>query len=255
MLHDCILFFDESPLLDFRLSLLDGLVDHFVIMESLQTFSGKTKDKLYAPSVLEKLSLKSKVTYVDYTYPTQITDPWPREHYTRNLIRSYLGDDPTDIAMLCDVDEVPDPLKINYIKDEASKNLVTLRLEWLQLRATNRMDNVFLQNTRAATLATIDQIGGMQQLRRSTSGKMLSMCGWHFNSMGGPKYLKTKISNYAHTEYNNNRFLDETRLNTLYEQNTDFLARKEYTMSPYPRENLPELLFSKPEYLEYFGMV
>ena len=52
MVYDCFIFFDEFDLLEIRLTLLDDVVDYFVIVESNFTFSGKKKN--YNFKVAEK---------------------------------------------------------------------------------------------------------------------------------------------------------------------------------------------------------
>jgi len=43
--YDCFTFFNELDLLEIRLNILDPYVDYFVIHESTETFSGKSKQK------------------------------------------------------------------------------------------------------------------------------------------------------------------------------------------------------------------
>ncbi len=43
MIYDCFIFNNEVDLLELRLSILDGVVDKFVIIEGNKTFSGNYK--------------------------------------------------------------------------------------------------------------------------------------------------------------------------------------------------------------------
>lgn len=42
-IYDCIIFFDETFLLDIRLNYLKGIVEKFIIVESKETHQGKKK--------------------------------------------------------------------------------------------------------------------------------------------------------------------------------------------------------------------
>ena len=42
-IYDCFIFNNETDLLDIRLNILNDYVDYFVIVESLETFTGLKK--------------------------------------------------------------------------------------------------------------------------------------------------------------------------------------------------------------------
>ena len=43
-IFDCFMFYDEEMLLDIRLNTLDKFIDKFIIVESMFTHSGKTRE-------------------------------------------------------------------------------------------------------------------------------------------------------------------------------------------------------------------
>lgn len=63
MIYDCFLYYDEDVLLGMRLNTLENVVDRFVIVESLYTFTGKRRCKLNFD--IEKFDrFRDKIIYV-----------------------------------------------------------------------------------------------------------------------------------------------------------------------------------------------
>ena len=73
MIVDCFTFYNELEMLYYRLSLLNDYVDHFVLVESNQTFAGNTKRLFYNENkhLFEKYNHKIIHVTVDlpFIYP------------------------------------------------------------------------------------------------------------------------------------------------------------------------------------------
>ncbi|WP_270518113.1 beta-1,4-N-acetylgalactosaminyltransferase [Megamonas funiformis] len=121
-IYDCFTFFNEIELLEWRLKLLNDVVDYFVIVESNITFQHKEKpfNLLTNYDKLEKY--KKKIRYIkvnDYKNDDKNNDEldWSVEIYQRNAILRGLYDcKDDDIIFISDIDEFINPEIIRLLK-------------------------------------------------------------------------------------------------------------------------------------------
>ena len=122
-------FLNEEETLIIRLHELDAVVDHFVIAESMQSFTGHKRNLVFPEmqrSDKRLLRFLSKITYVSCDFdpisPTNdktATITWQREYYLRDvcmhqgLRQLNVTDD--DMIMLSDVDEFPPAAEIDML--------------------------------------------------------------------------------------------------------------------------------------------
>lgn len=120
--YDCFIFFNEIELLEWRLKLLNDVVDYFVIVESNITFQHRKKpfNILSNYNILEKY--KNKIRYVkveDYKndYKKEFGLDWSVEIHQRNAILRGLYDCKNDdIILISDIDEFIKPEVIKFLK-------------------------------------------------------------------------------------------------------------------------------------------
>ena len=118
-LVDCFMYFDEDMVLDIRLNTLNEKVDKFIIVESTKNHAGKDKKLNFK---IENFSrFKDKISYI-------VVDDMPRnvksvkkgwhenhvrDQFQRNAIeRGYKMYGEDDLIMISDIDEIPNPKKI-----------------------------------------------------------------------------------------------------------------------------------------------
>ena len=136
---DCFVFYNELQLLEYRLSILFDVVDYFIIVESRQTFVGKSKELLYEKNKNKFNKFKDKIIHVvvdlpykypnidyknnkpfqDYNYNENgqqwMNEAFQRENITNGFNQISLNDD--DYIIVSDVDEIPDPNTLSEIKN------------------------------------------------------------------------------------------------------------------------------------------
>ena len=119
------MYFDEDLVLDIRLNTLNNYVDKFVIAEATLDHSGKQKKLNFNIDNFSKF--KAKINYiiiddlpVDVSNYKKNWDPSHiRDQFQRNaLTRGYNNYNDQDLIMISDIDEIPDPKKINEFKLE-----------------------------------------------------------------------------------------------------------------------------------------
>ena len=108
---DAFLFSNELDLLELRLSVLDPVVDRFVLVESTVAFSGLEKPLAYADNRERVAPWRDQITHVVVRdTPTPGVWRWGRERFQRDQVLRGLGDCRCDdVVLISDVDEIPDP--------------------------------------------------------------------------------------------------------------------------------------------------
>ena len=131
MLVDCCLFYNEHELLELRLKLLQDYVDAFIIVEGTKTFQGDDKPltALEFVKTIDGID-QSKIGVVQANLPSreEFASPWVREYLSRDAVAAGLQSFPEGTYFwLFDVDEIPDPTKIDELKGKyhrTSKDIV-----------------------------------------------------------------------------------------------------------------------------------
>lgn len=114
---DSFIFYNELDLLEYRLKLLEPVVNNFVLVESTQTFAGHQKPLYYQENKDRFREYNHKIQHV-VVDSFQPDDAWfneklQRESITQGLEMLRLHDD--DAIMITDVDEIPDPRVIMQV--------------------------------------------------------------------------------------------------------------------------------------------
>ena len=187
MIYDCFTYNGEKDILDIRMAILDPYVDFFVICESEQTFSGKTKPIYYTGN-------NPKVIHV-IAPNTETSNAFERAGYQKDYIRTFLMDrcKDDDIVYFGDVDEIWKPQimiddliynlrQVNYsyyLNNRSSEDWVgTVVGRWVRMKTRS------FNHWRAAHTNELDN------------------GGWHFTNMGGAEQIRKKLESYDHQEYN-----------------------------------------------------
>ena len=113
---DCFIFSNEFALLDFRLSLLDPVVDHFVVIEATRTHTGHPKPARFAENAARFARYGAKIRHVVVDDMPDGARPWVLERFQRSGVwRGLDGVQPGDLVMVGDLDEVPDPAVVQKL--------------------------------------------------------------------------------------------------------------------------------------------
>tara|TARA_B100000242_G_scaffold197188_1_gene142516 strand:- start:694 stop:1692 length:999 start_codon:yes stop_codon:yes gene_type:complete len=238
MIVDSFLFFNELDLLEIRLEYLYPIVDKFLIVEAGQSFKGNIKKfnfedniKRYSKYLDKIYYFKIKDIYFDekefFSYINKNNNAILKKishfinshnHYDKNNL-SYLLDTyhrecihialnklckKKDLILISDLDEIPSYYilkkikNINNIKDP----IVFIQKEFQFF--FNNFSNKLWYGSILANYEFIEK-QSLNQLRID-SHKFISLkdSGYHFTSLGDINYIKNKIENYAHQEFNNN---------------------------------------------------
>jgi beta-1,4-mannosyl-glycoprotein beta-1,4-N-acetylglucosaminyltransferase len=267
MLYDCFTFFNEFDLLEIRLHELDGAVDRFVLVEATKTFSGIAKEPLFEKHRKRYKRFLDRIVHVvvrDMDAAPDVrqqpyylraaaenrdlqalidSNPsvWSREAHQRNCImRGLQGCASDDVILLGDLDEIPNPLRFDSLRELAGVKVFRQRLYYYYLNclAPDPWDG-----TKAIRFGDLTRTTP-QEVRSGPAGAgVVDDGGWHFSYLGGLERIQTKLGAFSHQELNNKEVQDLRALGFNLENHLDLYGR------PYAYQLVP-IDASYPRYLQ-----
>jgi beta-1,4-mannosyl-glycoprotein beta-1,4-N-acetylglucosaminyltransferase len=257
-LIDCFGFYNEVEMLAYRLNILDHLVDMFVIVESRHTFSGQEKKCTFDENKhLEPFSrFRHKIIHIivddfPFKYPNidyAKNEQWANEHFQRNCIERGLNKlnlCAEDIFTITDLDEIPDPQTLARIKmGEIQVTANMLEMDFYYYNLNSKIVNKWLF-PKIVSYGVFKQMGIPCEGYRFMNCPVIQKGGWHLSYFGDIHFIKNKIVNFAHQEFNNDEFTDLSKIEQRVNGSADLFDR-DYNpvskISSYHNEYMP------PEY-------
>lgn len=260
---DCFTFYNELDMLKFRLDYLYDTVDKFILLESTVTFSGVQKELYFQKNKQLYDAYKDKIIHVivddlpgDDPSKNAIDNAWVRERLQRNLLdrgisQLQLTDD--DIIVITDLDEIPDRKTLNLLKtiDKIENIPYALEQDMYYYNLTCKRKSkwhhpkfvnfITYKNEFRCRADDIRMVGRYAVVKNG---------GWHLSYFGDVGFIQNKIKNFAHQEYNDDKYTNteniKKRINTCSdlfsrenEHNTEYCAIE---TNPYLPETYKDLL-------------
>lgn len=235
---DCFIFYNELDMLTYRLNILNDVVDYFVLVEATHTFIGKEKPLFYQDNkhLFEKFNHKIIHVIVDdfpHKYPDIIigkNEQWNNEKFQRNCISrgiDKLEFNNNDIIIIADVDEIPKIELLENIKYNEMKinEVKALQMDFYYYNLHSKLDHytdvvrILPYNLYKNINMTIDD------LRFNYQKNFINNAGWHLSYFGNEKFIKNKLENFAHQEYNNDKFTNEELISERIKNGKDLFDR------------------------------
>ena len=260
---DCFTFYNELDLLLYRLTVLNDVVDHFILVESNHTHAGNKKILFYETNKHLFKRFHDKIIHIVVDLPYMVpninyakNEQWLNENYQRNCINhgiSKLLLNKNDLIIISDLDEIIDPCvalkcKNNLIEvkdgfklsqDCYYYNLNTLHDEkWTQSKIVTY--EMYITTT-------------PQQIRTSHHLPILLKAGWHLSYFGDAQFIKNKLIEFGHQEFNNSLYTNEECIENAVKNNRD-LFNRHYVAIHY--KDITENSYLPPlydKYLSQFG--
>ena len=196
-IFDCFTFSTELDLLAFRLDLLAHVVDQFVIVEAPRTHSGLDKPLIFEENRHRfERHLAQIVHIIVDDLPPPEPDRWVPENFQRNaILRGLLDADPDDIAVITDVDEIPDPEVLEQLRRESFETAS------LEMRISFYFANWELAETWGrARAARVSALSSPHDLRVAEPLLRVANAGCHIAYLMSPPDIARKYSWFAHAE-------------------------------------------------------
>lgn len=132
---DCILFSGEIDMLVTRLEEMKSFVDQVVIVECGESFTLQSKSLSFSTFEDQLKPYQNKITYLPVdSFPVDFTETWEREAWLRYYPFDHLRKvySPQDIVLVCDVDEIPNPVSIRpwLIHNKNQTGAISLEMEF-----------------------------------------------------------------------------------------------------------------------------
>lgn len=266
---DCFTFFNELDLLEFRLKLLNNVVDYFVIAESNLTHAGKPKPWNFEEAKKRFTPWQHKIIYLQVeqstdgldfntsiTSYTPTTAAWQLENGQRmalQQINNRIKDE--DRVIVSDLDELPHPERLKKINTDESPVSLSMIFHYYFLNCQNVGAEHWWNGSIVCTGKQFKQTGPQVLRDNRNNYPRIKKAGWHFSYLGGVEKIKQKIQSFAHTEFNKEEYLQDEQIINAIRNGKDIFNRPGALyrfVSPYSYPSfLRKLMFEYPHLLHY----
>tara|TARA_B100000989_G_scaffold291180_1_gene265354 strand:- start:5992 stop:6798 length:807 start_codon:yes stop_codon:yes gene_type:complete len=251
---DCITFFDNNFIFDFRYNVINKFVDKFVVCESLFDHKNNKKGLNFDPE--KKYVNDSKVLHIVLNQPfPQNTNAWENQAIQREYILKNLDfADQDDFIFFSDPDEIPRPdVLINF--DLKKKYGIFLQ------KFFNYKFNLFnshetpWEGTKVCRKKNLKSINFMREKVKRKNLKykfyrfdkeknieIFNESGWHFNNLLSPEEISKKLKTFAHTEYSSDRFSSIEIIQKKIDERIDLFERGEKYKKEVLNDKFPKYL-------------
>jgi beta-1,4-mannosyl-glycoprotein beta-1,4-N-acetylglucosaminyltransferase len=234
---DCFIFYNELDLLTYRLNLLNNIVDYFIIVESTHTFVGKEKSLFFNENkhLFEKFTNKIIHIIVNdfpHKYPNvniSNNDVWNNEIFQRNAISRGINSienlTESDLIIISDLDEIPDPNTLNNIKQGAL--IVDINILEMDFYYYN-LNTIFTSKWISCKIISYKKYKELnvncQDIRKMNCSRILNG-GWHLSYFGDKYFIQNKIQNFSHQELNLPEWTDLEKIEKRIQHSVDLYNR------------------------------
>ena len=214
---DCITFFNENYIFDFRYNVIKDFVDFFVVCESKYDHRGNPKQINFDPN---KKYLNSKVKHLILEKPfPKDTNFWQNQAIQRDFILKNINFvDDEDYILFSDPDEIPNPKVLKNFSLKKKYGIFMQNFYNYKFNLFNSYESPW-DGTRACKKKNLKSIDFMRQKVRSKNLKysfirfdkeknmeVFLEAGWHFNNIMEAQKISQKLKTYAHSEYSDEKF-------------------------------------------------
>ncbi len=211
-IFDCITFFDNNFMFDFRYNVLKDFVDYFIICESIFDHRGKPKKKKF---IKKDHYDDKKVKYflLEEPFPEN-TSIWENQAIQREfLLKNIDFADKEDFIFFSDPDEIPRPELLKNFKLDKKYGIFMQTCFNFKFNLYNKYESPW-EGTRVSKKKNLKSIDFMRQKVRSKNLKykfyrldkekniqIFDNAGWHFNNILTPDEISIKLKTFAHSEF------------------------------------------------------
>jgi beta-1,4-mannosyl-glycoprotein beta-1,4-N-acetylglucosaminyltransferase len=268
-IYDCFSYWDEDLLLDLRLNTLSDYVDFFVIVEGNKTWQNNYKKFRFDINKFNKF--KDKIIYIPVEDMPDGDNPYLRENFQRNCIsRGIKNADKTDLIIISDLDEIPNPEKIKNFTSTMRYAVFKQSHFYYKFNLLSES----LPNWFGSRICVKKYLKSPQWLRdlkfkkrpfwrldKIRLNNILEEGGWHFCNLKSPQDLLYKYKNLCETNDPHvfNEKIDEKYLNiesilSKVKTGKDIIGRKEvYKKIPIDSSYPDYLIRNKEKYMDWIA--
>ena len=236
---DCITFFDNNFMFDFRYNVMKNYVDKFVICESLYDHRNNKKGINFDPE--KKYINDPQILHIVVEKPfPKNTNAWQNQAIQRDYIIKKLNfAEENDFIFFSDPDEILNP--------EVLKNFFLKKKYGIFLqRFFNYKFNIFnpyespWEGTKVCKKKNLKSIDFMREKVRKKNLRykfyrfdkekniqIFENAGWHFNNVMSPEKISKKLKTFAHNEFSSEEFSSVETIRNKINAKVDLFNRNE----------------------------
>ena len=253
-LIDCITFFDNNYIFDFRYNVIKKHIDKFVVCESL--FDHKNNPKKINFDIENKYKNNSQVIHLVLKKPfPKSTNPWQNQAIQREYILENLNfTNEDDLIFFSDPDEIPNPsLLLNFVLKK-KYGIFLQNFYNYKFNLFNPYETPW-EGTKVCKKKDLKSIDFMREkikeknlkykfyrIDKEKSIEIFNNGGWHFNNLMEPKIISKKLKTFAHSEYSGEEFSSIETIKKKIKERVDLFNRGE-------KYNYVKIDNTFPEYL------
>lgn len=224
---DGFIFYNELKMLEFRFKELYNVVDYFIVVESSHTFAGNKKEFYFDKNKNDFDEFKDKIIHVMVNDPPNTGNAWDNELYQRRCINQGLQQldlEMDDLIIISDCDEIPRPETLEKLKHNGIGNtILSLEMEFYYYNFKCRVQQIW-NLAKILSYEKYREIHDPEKIRQ-TKCPNIPNAGWHLSYFGDVNFIKNKIKNFSHQEYNNKMFLQDDKIQNLIDNSEDLFFR------------------------------
>lgn len=207
---DSFIFYNELKMLEYRLQVLNPVVDWFILVEATHTHVGREKPLFFAENKNLFEPYLKKIIHIivdDFPYKTLISGggQWLNENFQRNCIKRGLEQltlTDSDLIVLSDVDEIPDPKLLSEFKRlQYPIEINSLEQHFYYYNLTCRSNEKWYQ-AKIFSYKTYQSLNLSLNDIRQNQYPFVYPGGWHLSYFGDTEFIQNKIQNFGHQEFN-----------------------------------------------------
>ena len=247
-------------LLEYRLNILNDIVDYFVLVESTHTFVGNEKELYYGNNKHKFSDFNHKIIHIivddmpiKNKYQLELNKQvWENEYHQRNCIKRGLDKlNPTDdsIVLISDIDEIPEPKFLTETIPKVNMLYSVILVQyWYNL---NTLCNMLWNRFLIGRYIDVKNYQ-IQHIRDGSHPKISNYIGgWHLSYFGDVNFIHNKLNNFAHQEK------EVQNINTLEEIQKRIDAREDlyFVNRGWKFTHIPEEknTYLPPQYKKYLS--
>ena len=264
-IYDCFSYWDEDLLLDLRLNILNNYVDYFVIIEGNKTWQNNPKKLKF--DINRFSNFKKKIIYIPVEDMPGGDDPYLRENFQRNcMLRGLKSASEEDVIIISDLDEIPDPKKINNF--DPKKRFAVFKQKHFYYKLNLQSENhPYWYGSRICVKRYLKSPQWLRNLKfkkrpfwrldKFRLNNIIEDGGWHFCNLKTAEQLLYKYKNLCETndpyhfkEKIDLKYLQLNEIKTRISKGKDIIGRKDNFIKIEMDESYPDYILNNEDILK-----
>ena len=236
---DCITFFDNNFMFDFRYNVMKNYVDKFVICESLYDHRNNKKGVNFDPD--KKYINDPQILHIVVEKPfPKNTNAWQNQAIQRDYIIKKLNfAEDNDFIFFSDPDEILNPEVLKNFDLKKKYGIFLQRFFNYKFNIFNPYESPW-EGTKVCKKKNLKSIDFMREKVRKKNLKykfyrfdkekniqIFENAGWHFNNVMSPEKISKKLKTFAHNEFSSEEFSSVETIRNKINAKVDLFNRNE----------------------------